>query len=69
LAARKSLDFIEDGMVVGLGTGSTATCLIKLLGERVQRDLKIRVARVSARMPHFLLIASISQRHHFDECR
>jgi len=42
LAARKSLDFIEDGMVVGLGTGSTATCFIELLGERVQRGLKIR---------------------------
>jgi len=29
LAAKKSLDFIEDGMVVGLGTGSTATCFIE----------------------------------------
>jgi ribose 5-phosphate isomerase A len=28
-------------MVVGLGTGSTATCFIKLLGERVKRGLKI----------------------------
>ena len=42
LAAKKSLDFIEDGMVVGLGTGSTATCFIELLGERVKRGLKIR---------------------------
>jgi ribose 5-phosphate isomerase A len=42
LAAQKSLDFIEDGMVVGLGTGSTATRFIKLLGERVKRGLKIR---------------------------
>ena len=42
LAARKSLDFIEDGMVVGLGTGSTSTHFIKLLGERVKRGLKIR---------------------------
>ena len=42
LAARKSLDFIEDGMVVGLGTGSTATRFIELLGERVKRGLKIR---------------------------
>jgi len=42
LAAQKSLDFIEDGMVVGLGTGSTATRFVKLLGERVQRGLKIR---------------------------
>jgi ribose 5-phosphate isomerase A len=42
LAAQKSLDFIEEGMVVGLGTGSTATRFIKLLGERVKRGLKIR---------------------------
>src|SRR5262244_2617484 len=42
LAAQKSLDFIEDGMVVGLGTGTTATRFVKLLGERVKRGLKIR---------------------------
>ena len=42
LAAKKSLDFVEDGMVVGLGTGSTATRFIKLLGNRVKRGLKIR---------------------------
>ena len=32
LAAKKSLDFIEDGMVVGLGTGSTATRFIQTAG-------------------------------------
>jgi len=42
LVAKKSLDFVEDGMVVGLGTGSTAARFIKLLGERVKRGLKIR---------------------------
>ena len=42
LAAKKSLEFIDDGMVVGLGTGSTASCFIKLLAERVKRGLKIR---------------------------
>jgi ribose 5-phosphate isomerase A len=42
LAAAKSLDFIEDGMTLGLGTGSTATRFIKLLGERVKRGLKVR---------------------------
>ena len=47
LAARKSLDFIEAGMVVGLGTGSTATRFIKLLGERVKRGLKIRAIPTS----------------------
>jgi ribose 5-phosphate isomerase A len=42
LVARKSLEFIEDGMVVGLGSGSTATQFIKLLGERVAHGLTIR---------------------------
>jgi ribose 5-phosphate isomerase A len=42
LAAQKALEFIEDGMVVGLGYGSTAKLFINLLGERVQQGLKIR---------------------------
>lgn len=42
LAAQRSLEFVEDGMVVGLGSGTTATHFIKLLGERVKQGLKIR---------------------------
>ena len=42
LAAQRSLEFIEDGMVVGLGSGTTATHFIKLLGERVRQGLKVR---------------------------
>lgn len=41
-AAKVALSFIEPGMVVGLGSGSTATLFIKLLGEKVQQGLKIR---------------------------
>jgi ribose 5-phosphate isomerase A len=41
-AARASLKFVRDGDVVGLGTGSTATCAVRLLGERVRAGLKIR---------------------------
>ncbi len=41
-AARASLKFIEPGQVVGLGTGSTATHFIKLLGEEVKKGLRIR---------------------------
>lgn len=40
-AARASLRFVQDGQVVGLGTGSTAAHFIKLLGERVKNGLKI----------------------------
>ena len=42
LAAQKSLEFIQDGMVVGLGSGTTATHFIRLLGEKVKQGLKIR---------------------------
>ena len=41
-AARASLDFVIEGQVVGLGTGSTAAYFIKLLGERVKAGLGIR---------------------------
>lgn len=41
-AARASLQFIHDGQVVGLGTGSTAAYFIKLLGEKVKDGLRIR---------------------------
>jgi ribose 5-phosphate isomerase A len=42
LAAQRSLEFIDEGMVVGLGSGTTATHFIKLLGEKVKQGLKIR---------------------------
>ncbi len=48
-AARDSLRFVKDGDVVGLGTGSTATAMIFLLGERVKAGLKIRGIPTSER--------------------
>jgi ribose 5-phosphate isomerase A len=41
-AARASLRFIQNGQIVGLGSGSTATHFIKLLGEEVRKGLRIR---------------------------
>jgi ribose 5-phosphate isomerase A len=41
-AARASLQFVKDGHIVGLGTGSTAAYFIQFLGERVKAGLKIR---------------------------
>ncbi len=40
-AARRALDFVEDGMKLGIGTGSTAEEFVKLLAERVAGGLKI----------------------------
>ena len=41
-AARASLKYVRDGLIVGLGTGSTARIAIRYLGERVRDGLKIR---------------------------
>lgn len=41
-AAVKSVEFVRDGMVVGLGTGSTAKHMIVALGERVKQGLRIQ---------------------------
>jgi ribose 5-phosphate isomerase A len=48
-AARASLQFVKDGQVVGLGTGSTAAYFIKLLGDEVKRGLRIRGMPTSVR--------------------
>jgi ribose 5-phosphate isomerase A len=49
VAARASLDFIQDGQVVGLGSGSTAAYFIQFLAERVRAGLKIRGVPTSIR--------------------
>ncbi len=46
-AALYALEEIEEGMVVGLGTGSTARFLIEGLGARVAQGLKIRAIPTS----------------------
>ena len=48
-AARASLDFVRDGDIVGLGSGSTAEYAVRFLGERVQAGLKIRGIPTSQR--------------------
>lgn len=40
-AARRAIEFVEDGMVVGLGTGSTAAFVVEGLGIRIAAGLKI----------------------------
>jgi ribose 5-phosphate isomerase A len=44
-AARRAVDMVEDGMKLGLGTGSTAAWMIRCLAERV-RDEGLRVTGV-----------------------
>src|SRR3569623_1901435 len=40
-AAAQALEYVEDGMQLGLGTGSTAKHFVELLGERVRAGLKV----------------------------
>ena len=40
-AAHAALDFVEDGMTIGLGTGRAATAFVEALGARVARGLRI----------------------------
>jgi ribose 5-phosphate isomerase A len=42
LAGEKAVDYIEDGMIVGLGTGSTVEYSLKKLGKLVKSGLKIK---------------------------
>ena len=47
IAANRAVDFIKDGMTVGLGSGSTALYAIKKVGERVSQGLKIKAVATS----------------------
>lgn len=38
VAAKRAVDFVEDKMRVGLGTGSTAAWMVRALGERVREE-------------------------------
>lgn len=49
VAAKRSVGFVENGMRVGLGTGSTAAWMVRCLGERVREEgLRITGVATSA---------------------
>ena len=48
-AGARAVEFIEDGMSVGLGTGSTAYWMVEHLGERVREGLRVRCVPTSRR--------------------
>lgn len=41
-AAAAAMDYVEDGMTLGLGTGSTAKYFVEMVGQRVAEGLKVR---------------------------
>lgn len=48
-AGTRAAEFVEDGMTVGLGTGSTAYWLVERLGQRVREGLHVRCIPTSRR--------------------
>ena len=48
-AGFRAAEFVEDGMRVGLGTGTTAEWLVVRLGERVREGLRVRCVPTSRR--------------------
>src|SRR4051812_48877949 len=49
IAAEKAASYIQPGMTVGLGTGSTASFAIEAVGEKVRKGLSIRAVASSLR--------------------
>ncbi|MGA6980118.1 MAG: ribose-5-phosphate isomerase RpiA [Candidatus Sulfotelmatobacter sp.] len=67
-AARASLQYIKDGQVVGLGTGTTAAYFLKLLGEQVKQGLRVRGIPTSVRAAEQAASLGIPLTT-FDECQ
>lgn len=59
-AALKALDLIDNGMIVGLGTGSTAAHFVKALGEKVKNGLRVTGVATSAAAEALALEAGIA---------
>jgi ribose 5-phosphate isomerase A len=50
VAARRAVAFVEDGMRVGLGTGSTAAWMVRCLAERIREEgLRVQGVPTSSR--------------------
>lgn len=47
IAAEKATEYIEDGMILGLGTGTTAYYMIKKVGELVAKGMNIKAIATS----------------------
>lgn len=57
--ATASAELVDDGMVVGLGSGSTAEAFVRALGARVQEGLTIQAIPTSRRTEHVAREAGI----------
>ena len=56
VAAKRAVNFVEDGMKLGLGTGSTAAWMVRCLAERVHKEgLRIKGVPTSTRTANLAL--------------
>jgi ribose 5-phosphate isomerase A len=58
LAAAQALRWVRDGMLVGLGSGSTAACFIRLLGEALQ-DGRVQIQAIATSLASEELARSV----------
>ena len=61
-AAARALEHVQDGMKLGLGTGSTAKHFVDLLGQRIAGGLRVIGVPTSRNPPACLLYTSPSPR-------
>lgn len=71
IAARRALDFVTDGMRLGLGTGSTAAAFVEALGLRVRDGLTVTCVPTSERTgtlarAHGLKLATLDEMPELD---
>jgi ribose 5-phosphate isomerase A len=72
VAAKRAVEFVEDGMKLGLGTGSTAAWMVRCLADRVKTEgLRIQGVPTSTRTADLarelgLDVVSLDQAGHLD---
>ena len=67
MAALRALEFVEDGMSLGIGTGTTSAFFIRGLGERVKQGLRVRGIATSSGSEQLARSLSIPITN-FEEC-
>jgi ribose 5-phosphate isomerase A len=60
LAAEKAVSYIQDGMTVGLGTGSTALFAIEAIGKLVREGLSVHAVASSIKSEQLAMTAGIN---------
>lgn len=71
LAAEKAVEYVQNGMIVGLGTGTTAYWAIQLIGQRMKDGLNIKGIATSLQSEQLarelqIPIITFAETHHID---